>query len=531
MKPTSKLQQQIFGIGAALSMFIIFLLGVAVSFAVYKQGLQNAEAVIRNKNSTVATLIQGYFAPLRKAIEFAGEEVSASEHWHLDAAEPRQEILSMYHILQNTIPNIHFIYSGYKDGSLLINNYTPPEGYDAVQRPWYQAAIETHPLISDGVPYQEILSEEWLVSLGKTLTNEEGQIFGVVAIDASMDAVFQALAAKDQDYPTAYSYVLDTAGIALIHQDSSIRGSFHEDVFGSLPTAEIKAGNFTYEASGAQVIAHFTRLDDLGWTVITGVPRKDVLKPIKITVFSVLTIIIAAALLATWLASFLLSRNIISPLVQLQKRLQEIVNGCKEPASRHPFPRNEIGTLAETIETLTEDALFQKTVELQTKNSLLNHLSNTDQLTGIANRRMIQEALEQQVERFSQDKSAFCILLFDIDHFKKINDAHGHSAGDLVLTELAQLIQSTIRHTDLFGRWGGEEFLLICPETSLPEAQVIAEKIRARVEHHLFAEQLKITLSLGVSEFQSHKSLKEILIEVDQKMYQAKDNGRNRVEI
>jgi hypothetical protein len=123
---------------------------------------------------------------------------------------------------------------------LITTNYTPPEGFNSVQRPWYQAAIQAHPLASDGIPYQEIITKEWLVSIGKPVTNKKSQVVGVLAIDASIDTVVQALSARDDAYPTAYNYVLDNHGIVLVHNDPTLRGAFHEEVFQSLPPAEIR---------------------------------------------------------------------------------------------------------------------------------------------------------------------------------------------------------------------------------------------------------------------------------------------------
>ena len=107
MKHISKLQQQIFAIAAILAMFIILLLVVTISVILYNQGIQNAEAVIRNKNLAVTTLIQGYFAPLRKAVEFSAGDGTGIDHRRFQETETRQAILNMYTILQNTIPNIN----------------------------------------------------------------------------------------------------------------------------------------------------------------------------------------------------------------------------------------------------------------------------------------------------------------------------------------------------------------------------------------------------------------------------------------
>jgi diguanylate cyclase (GGDEF)-like protein len=195
--------------------------------------------------------------------------------------------------------------------------------------------------------------------------------------------------------------------------------------------------------------------------------------------------------------------------------------------SRRVVVTHEIITERKRAEEIIKTAHKQ----LQTKNSLLDALSKTDQLTGIANRRRTQQVIEQEIDRFNRYKQPFCIFLFDIDHFKAVNDNHGHEVGDQVLVELVGLVQSVIRRTDTLGRWGGEEFILVCPETSLPTAQTIAEKICTAVREYQFAQGLGITLSIGVSEIQSGETLKEILVEVDRKMYLAKQKGRDRVEL
>jgi diguanylate cyclase (GGDEF)-like protein len=177
-----------------------------------------------------------------------------------------------------------------------------------------------------------------------------------------------------------------------------------------------------------------------------------------------------------------------------------------------------------------EKSIEEAHKQLQTKNSLLDSLSKTDPLTGIANRRRAQQVIEQEIDRFNRYKNPFCVFLLDIDHFKAVNDNYGHEVGDQVLVELVGIVKSIIRRTDTFGRWGGEEFILVCPETTLQTAQIIAGKICTTVREYKLAWDLRITLSIGVSEFQSGTTLKELLVEVDRKMYMAKQKGRDRVE-
>jgi len=121
--------------------------------------------------------------------------------------------------------------------------------------------------------------------------------------------------------------------------------------------------------------------------------------------------------------------------------------------------------------------------------------------------------------------------MLDVDHFKNINDTYGHQVGDIVLIQLASIIQKSVRSTDFPGRWGGEEFLIICIETGLDGVKILAEKLKEKLEKHSFPEvkQSNVTASFGITEYYKDESINEMLIRVDEAMYKAKKNGRNQV--
>lgn len=157
-------------------------------------------------------------------------------------------------------------------------------------------------------------------------------------------------------------------------------------------------------------------------------------------------------------------------------------------------------------------------------------LSETDKLTRLYNRVKLDYTLEYELCRAKTTATTFALIMIDIDHFKRINDQLGHLAGDVVLVELAKLFKAIIRSTDLIGRWGGEEFLVILPDTDDWEAMDLAEKIRSRVSEHRFPEQEQITISLGVSVFNGDATVDSIIHRADQALYQAKKNGKNQVQ-
>ncbi|MFO0615224.1 MAG: GGDEF domain-containing protein [Polyangiaceae bacterium] len=161
-------------------------------------------------------------------------------------------------------------------------------------------------------------------------------------------------------------------------------------------------------------------------------------------------------------------------------------------------------------------------------------LTIMDGLTQIYNARYLYEALEREIIRGRRHERDLSILMFDIDHFKRINDVHGHLAGDFVLKELARIVSQRIRREhEVFARYGGEEFSIVLPETSLDGAIKLAETLRQKVEEHTFvfqADSIKVTISIGAATLNdSDKVANDLIKRADELLYEAKHSGRNRV--
>lgn len=164
----------------------------------------------------------------------------------------------------------------------------------------------------------------------------------------------------------------------------------------------------------------------------------------------------------------------------------------------------------------------------------LNHLSTTDSLTGLLNRRALNDILDHEIDRASRYSSDLSLILCDIDRFKLINDTYGHRAGDLTLPAISQSLKSTLRKADVIGRYGGDEFMMILPETSLSGATSLAEKIRAAVENtELELPEGKLTrmsMSIGVASCcATVENSDTIVARADAALYTSKQAGRNRV--
>jgi diguanylate cyclase (GGDEF)-like protein len=163
----------------------------------------------------------------------------------------------------------------------------------------------------------------------------------------------------------------------------------------------------------------------------------------------------------------------------------------------------------------------------------LEKASETDELTGLPNRRALKEILENEVVRVTINGGDFSILLCDIDYFKAINDQYGHAVGDKVLQHLAALFNALIRKHDVAARWGGEEFLLVLPDTASEESLLTAERIRSGIEqtplHGIDGGTIQLTISCGVCNWRESPQLDELFRHADNRLYQAKAMGRNKV--
>lgn len=158
-----------------------------------------------------------------------------------------------------------------------------------------------------------------------------------------------------------------------------------------------------------------------------------------------------------------------------------------------------------------------------------DHLAYTDSLTGAYNRRKFTDLLTSELQRKLRYSGRLTLIMFDIDHFKHINDEFGHAAGDAVLREMTRLVHGLIRANDVLVRWGGEEFMILLPQSGHKAAAVLAEKLRDAIEAYLFPGVPKVTVSFGVSEYMTGDTLESLCARVDNALYRAKHEGRNRV--
>ena len=177
--------------------------------------------------------------------------------------------------------------------------------------------------------------------------------------------------------------------------------------------------------------------------------------------------------------------------------------------------------------------LQQARLQFSLQREELERLSRTDALTGLWNRRGLDEQLPLQFAQVQRYSGPLCVILIDVDRFKSINEAHGHLVGDEVLHQLGTFLRQTVRSADYAARYGGEEFLLLLPHTNLAGAEVLAERLRLRIAEHdwlVLDQKLRITISAGVAVFQfGDQSPSALIARADAALREAKSGGRNLV--
>jgi len=225
----------------------------------------------------------------------------------------------------------------------------------------------------------------------------------------------------------------------------------------------------------------------------------------------------------------------------VENSIKEILKGCAVPPIEHRIIRQN-GSLVWIRNTIVPyydekgmlikyDGLIEDITERKQLENKFERLATIDELTQVFNRTKFQEVIKIELERAKRYNHPLSMLMFDIDHFKAINDTYGHSVGDYVLQTLAQIAKENLREIDYLVRWGGEEFIIIAPETDLGRAKALAERIRTAIENYRFDQAGKITISFGVTEFKENDTEDTFIRRADDAMYRAKEKGRNRVEV
>lgn len=241
--------------------------------------------------------------------------------------------------------------------------------------------------------------------------------------------------------------------------------------------------------------------------------------------FQKIFILLTLAFIALIIAMFMIRKKVLLPISSLTKTILSFQKGEKNIV-KTIYYNDEIGLMTEQFFTMKQ--------KLDDDYNAIEKLALTDPLTKISNRRGFFESSEELLKLTQRTKDHLSLIILDIDFFKAVNDTYGHIVGDEILKHLVKCIKESLRESDIFARFGGEEFIVLLPQTDINGALEVAEKIRSSIETNIYTDKdvaVPITISIGVSQCEDERELKQLINRADTALYAAKSTGRNKVEV
>lgn len=355
-------------------MFLIGLLCLATiavvvvsmqSMGIYRAGMDSARERITGANRQISSYVEAHLEGLAAAVRIMAATPDVV-HGDTGGEESRERARTYFRFVELSNPNVKYCYAGYEGEELLINGYTPPQGYDPRVRPWYTAAVRAWPDMKIGLPYRDIVDQEWLVAISSAFFDKSG-LRGVVSVDSTlsrMDGMLNGI----KSFASQSNYVINSEGLLLIHNEKT--GYLDQNVETLVPGAMKlftgDAGYVEYLLPGAGTrIAYFTRLKINDWIIVSAVDRDEVMAPIRRRIALTVTATALVTLLLGFLQFKTYESRFVEPFMTLKRRIADITSG-KEAGRKPPsFSNAELASIADSIEGMTQSSLRRKAAELR----------------------------------------------------------------------------------------------------------------------------------------------------------------------
>jgi len=372
-----------------------------------------------------------------------------------------------------------------------------------------------------GTPYWDSTAARPEMVIAVPIRPASGRLLGAIAARVNLRGVGDTLR-RFSPGDAGQVYLMSEDGHLIVSSRGSsaelMKLGYSGDDTRYLLAREGRAIQFA-SATGDRVVGSVRRIPSLNWIVVTEIPTTEAFRQVA-RLRNVTALIVASLFAAVGALGYFLGLLIVRPLDRLTQGAAKVAAGDLE-VDLPMVTGGEVGYLTQVFNNMVS--------RLRETHRELERLSATDPLTGLFNRRRMMEALDHEVRRSRRLKHTFAVLMGDVDHFKKYNDANGHPAGDAVLKKVATILREATRDVDVVARYGGEEFFVLMPETEGSGAADVADRVRERLKDEKLPGG-SVTLSFGVAEFPAHGDLGETVIAIaDAALYQAKREGRDRV--
>lgn len=380
-----------------------------------------------------------------------------------------------------------------------------------------EALAERRPIISK--PYWS-MTDRLIISISHPIRDEWGNYLGYIAgtIYLLEDNILNDLLGAHFYEDGSFVYVVDEAGNIIYHPNPNRINENVADNFAVKETMLGKNGMMQIiNSEGRNMLAGYADIPATNWGTVSQIETEIALRPAN-AMRQEMIIFALPFLLFSLTIIIVIANRIANPLHRLGNYAEmSMENGSYEKVK---------GVQAWYYEAIQlEKALVKSFTFWEDKVNYFIYQSTTDPLTGLTNRRFLNE----QTEKWEAERKPYSVLLLDIDRFKLVNDTYGHPIGDEVLKYLANQMREMARESDICCRYGGEEFILLMPETTAEEAYNIAEVLRQKLESTLSPTGEVITISGGIAEFPLHKDQMAVIEVADERLYEAKETGRNQI--
>jgi diguanylate cyclase (GGDEF)-like protein len=467
-----------------------------------------------SKSKNLSSTIDSLFKNMRSSLENTANYLGTGEE------RSAEDIQLQLEILQST--SRYFNSLSWVDETGVVQNIAPIsvglKGQTVNSGPTNEALNSRKPSLSP--PYYAA-SGRLIVLMSHPIYDKNGKYRGIIggSIYLQEKNILNEIVGNNEiDSIGSYFYVIGPKGDLLFHPDKHRLG----EVVSANPIvsklAQGKSGMEIIEnTKGVPMLAAYTIVPEIGWGVVQQTPVSSV-NVMLMDHTKKLILYTLAPFIMLLLFSVFIARKLASPFMNLANLVNRLSTGeTISIPKKHSHWNREVDLLTKSV------IIAIQTVQKNTH--LLKRDAYNDQLTGLANRRSLDETLQS----WSKDNRTYSIIVLDIDHFKSVNDTYGHQAGDEVLKHLGVIVSGKVRSEDRCFRFGGEEFVVLLPNTTASEAFIIAEDIRAAVEHTISPIGKAITISLGIAEFPVHaESHEELFRAADRALYESKTSGRNR---
>ena len=542
-------------IAAAVGLMTIILVGAlaaGAAFVSYRTTATLVNSRLTSVASTTAERLDRYMAVRQQEIKLFSQLEPMKKLWQDDPAALRRSLEQ----LQASFTDFAWIGFARPDGIVAASTGGLLEGASVAQRPWFRTGL--HESVVGDVHEAALLSSlltqradgepHRFVDVALPVRDADGQLIGVLGAHLNWDwarGVIASAEANDGGTDTTMA-VLSKTGTVLLGPGmgtSKYAGELSRMI------AE-KSGTFSDVTANDKMLRAFfvsrghRDYQGLNWIVTASQPASVALAAAIETATTILAIGALAGLVGVLMA-FVIARRISQPIRALTIEADRIgrasgptmlprLNGSREVVQLTRALRSLLRRIGFAEERTKEAKARASENAMQFKDDItrLRMLADTDFLTGLLNRRAFLAAAHDAMDFSKRYRRGIATLMIDIDHFKAINDTHGHAAGDVVIRKIADIISGAIRSTDRAARFGGEEFLVLLREVDEAGAQLLAERIRHAVGMTVIydkATRLKVTVSIGIAMMgASDRDVPDMIERADQGLYVAKNSGRDR---